>query len=204
MKKILILLFFAISTFAFSQDASVIFKTKNVTFYGLDFSKSNLIGSFAFNQPAKIQDYHFPDWNYMFIKEKSKYNIARTFKIKNVNYDFDIVAKRNKEIDVFKIIVDEDYMIDKHNVEEAIAEYKDCKNEGLGLTFIIESLDYHKNIAVIWVTFFDIKTGTVLLTERMRGDAIGLSFRNWWAKAYYNVLKSCEMNYSYWKKTYTK
>jgi hypothetical protein len=204
MKKYLLLFLTFIASITFAQDASIIFKTKDVTFYGLDFSRARLIGSFGFNQPAKIQDYHMPDWNYMFIKEKRKYNLSKTFKIKRVNYDFDIVTQRNKDIDIFRAIIDEEYSIEKPEIEQAIAEYKDSKNKGLGLSFMVESLDYHKNIAVIWVTFFDIETGKVLLCEHMRGDAIGLSFRNWWAKAYFNVLKSCQMNYSYWKKTYGK
>lgn len=191
-------------SYAPAQNISDIFTAKEVTFYGLDFSQARFIGSFAFNQPAKIQDFHIPDWNDMFIKEHNKYNLSKTFKIKHVTYSFGIVEKRNKAFDIFKVIIDEDYSITEAEVKQVIGEYKDQEHNGLGLSFVVEALDYHKNIAVIWITFFDIESGQVLLTERLRGDAIGLSFRNWWAKSYYNVLKSCEMNYSYWKKNYTK
>jgi len=40
------------------------------------------------------------------------------------------------------------------------------------------------------VTFFDIQTKQVLLTEKIDGKAGGYGFRNFWEGAYFKVMKS--------------
>ncbi len=57
----------------------------------------------------------------------------------------------------------------------------------------------------MWVTFFDIASKTVLLTEKMSGKAGGAGFRNYWARAYYNVMdKIQKKEYLKWKKEHSK
>ena len=69
----------------------------------------------------------------------------------------------------------------------------------------MESFNKPKRIGTMWVTFFDIASKTVLLTEKMSGKAGGAGFRNYWARAYYNVMdKIQKKEYLKWKKEHSK
>jgi hypothetical protein len=50
-----------------------------------------------------------------------------------------------------------------------ISGYKVHKTEGIGLVFIIDSFDKSTEKAKVWVTFFDIASKKVLLTEQVTG-----------------------------------
>ncbi|MBN2668459.1 MAG: hypothetical protein JXR60_04445 [Bacteroidales bacterium] len=201
MKKFLLLSLIIVLTKIYAQDQ--IFKSKQLTFYGLDFTNAQFIGTFGFNQKAKIQDFHFPDWNYMFEKERRKYNLSDAFRMKQINYDFSIVNKRNSEFDIYEKISDEDFdtELGEEDIRPILKAYANPNHKGLGLLMVVESMSYFKNLAVVWLCFFDSETGDSYLIKRIRGEAGGLNFRNWWARSFYNVLESAKLNYPYWIKS---
>ena len=61
--------------------------------------------------------------------------------------------------------------------------------QGVGLVFIAESYSKPNVKGAYYVTFFDISTKKVLITERMLGKPSGFGLRNYWAGSYNNVLK---------------
>jgi len=57
----------------------------------------------------------------------------------------------------------------------------------------------------MYVTFFDIATKKVLITERMIGRASGVGFRNYWVRPIYEVIKRIyDSKYKSWKYHYLK
>ena len=98
MKKITLSLAFAIAgSFAMAQNtAKDIFNKDNIVWCGLDFSKAKMIGQFDQGygiSPASgsdIKSKYAPGWNGLIINEQKKYDLGRTFRKTNVNFDINV------------------------------------------------------------------------------------------------------------------
>ncbi len=180
-----------------------VFKVDNITWYGLDFSNIKLIGSEGFTDPHAIQNRFFSSWNDLFISEPEKYNLAETFSKSSVENDLSIVTERNTLPDPDKLVIEENYSFGEDEVKKIISEYDITDKEGIGLVFIMESFNKIEQLGYIWVTFFDIETKEVLLSNKMSGKVGGFGFRNYWAKSFYSVMKSIEKKkWKAWKAQY--
>ncbi len=193
MKKHLLLAIFYI-TFSFQINAqyntSDIFEVNEITWYGLDFSNVRLIGAIGFKNPEKIKSYYFDAWNSLIINESKKYKLDKFFHKESVEHYLNIVTDRNELPNLDELVIETEYSFGAEKVKQIISEYDSGDQEGIGLVFILESLNKYREKAFIWVTYFDIQTKQVILTERLEGKAGGYGFRNYWAGAYYKVMKS--------------
>ncbi|MBL4704307.1 MAG: hypothetical protein JKY54_07285 [Flavobacteriales bacterium] len=95
----------------------------------------------------------------------------------------------NKEVDVAANIQSDSYAISKDKIESHVKSYDGVEGEGVGIVFIVESLNKLEQAGFMWVTFFDEKTKEIIYTERMSGAAQGFGIRNYWAGTFYNVVK---------------
>lgn len=205
MKKFLIsavlVLFFV--PVAQSQDAAMIFKTHECTWFGLDFSKVKLIGSEGFSDPFEIKDRYFEAWNQLFVSEPDKYDLGEAFMKDEVDFNLDVVEERNAMPKASELVMEGDYTLGEDDVQQMISEYNTGGKDGLGVVFIMETFNKNEQEGTMWVTFFDMNSREVLLTKRMKGKAGGFGLRNYWAKSYYNVLKDImKKKYKEWRKTY--
>lgn len=193
MNKILWLMVFYL-VFSFQINAQYttpdVFKVKEITWYGLDFSNVRLIGAIGFKDPEKIKSYYFDAWNSLIIYEPNKYKLDKFFHKDSVINYLGIATTRNTLPDLDELVIETEYSFGSEKVKQIISEYDSGEKEGIGLVFIVESLNKYEEKANIWVTFFDIETKQVLLTERLAGKAGGYGFRNFWAGAYFKVMKS--------------
>ena len=193
MKKFLLIIGFYIAiSFQINaqHNTSEIFEGNEITWYGLDFSNVRLIGAIGFKNPKKIKSYYFDAWNSLIIKENKKYKLDKFFHKESVKQNLGIVKDRNDLPNLDELVIETEYAFNAEKVVQIISEYDSGDKEGLGLVFILESLNKYKEKAFIWVTFFDIQTKRVILTERLDGKAGGYGFRNYWAGAYHKVMKS--------------
>ncbi len=172
------------------SNTSELTNVNEITWYGLDFSNVRLIGAVGFTNPEKIKSYYFGTWNSLILDEYDKYNLEKFFYVGSVKNNLDIVTDRNKLPDPDKLVIESDYSFGVDKVMQIISEYDSGDNKGIGLVFIVESLNKYKEKASVWVTFFDIQSKKVLLAKRIEGKASGFGFRNYWAGAYYNIMKS--------------
>jgi hypothetical protein len=208
MKKVTVLTLGILFTVnLFSQDMSEIFQTEKATWFGLDYSEAYFIGSEGFTNPSDIKDRYFNSWNILIKNEYDKYNLGKFFKKSKVEISLENVTKRNQDLNIYDRVIDDNSKmlhLDKDKVQEMINKYEfNDDQEGLGIVFIVESYSKTAVIANYFVTFFDIKTKKVLLTERMEGKPGGFGIRNYWAKSYYNVLnKIYKKRYKAWEKEY--
>lgn len=203
MKTLLLMLFMGtIFTAVEAQKTrSDIFEDEEVTFYGLDFSEAQMIGSMGFTDPYEIKNSYFYKWNRLLFAEKEKYNVKKFYRKSEVNYNFDVVDARNDKVDEDALVIDKSYKIDEEKLKGIVGAYNSKDpSEGLGLVYIIESLDKTDASAYVWVTFFDIKTSKILMSRRMRGKARGFGFRNYWAGAIYDIMKQSEKLMKSWEK----
>jgi len=170
----------------FLATAQTTLDSDEVVFYGLDFSKSRMVGSFYFDDigTKELTGYLFEAWNDLMLIEKDKYSISKFFYKDHVKYNFEIVRARNKNVDEENLIKDSTHELDEATIKEVVQAYEDEENkDGLGLIFVVESFDRIQERGYIWATFFDIASKEVLLAKRMEGEVGGSSNRNFWARS---------------------
>ncbi len=169
---------------------------QKITWFGLDYSVAYFTDDRAFPDPYKLRDKLFNEWNELVFKEHKKFDIGKTFNKEDVIYSTSYINNCNKNIDIFNHIGNYRFhqrFFSNDSIQEIINTYNTPTNtDGVGLVFIVESLNKPQREAVYWVTFFDIKTKEVLLTERIIGIPSGAGMRNYWANSFYNALINAE------------
>ncbi len=209
MKNILILfvaLFISSLTYA-QQTMSDLFSGKaKVVFLGVDFTQAKYIGKIGFTDASAIKNQHMVSWNSLIEAEPKKFSLAGPLKLKDSNYESkveDMVKLNKKSAEVEGNIIEEDYSITEDQVKKHVAKYNLSVKDGIGVVYVAESLSKTSERLTAWVTFIDLGTKKVLLTEKIEGKAGGFGFRNYWAGGVYNINKNIGSKYyKQWSKSY--
>jgi hypothetical protein len=195
---------------AFAQSEKDVIDANEITWFGLDFTKALFVGSF--NQFAEagetggqqLKNKYIPGWNDLVINERQKFNLKEAYKKSSILYEPDIAAKRNGTIDADKMLTlnSEEGRLKKEDIAKIVSQYKSSK-KGVGLVYIVETFSKADEKGVIWVTFFDLATRKVLITEKFSEKPGGFGLRNYWAKPVFEVMmKSSAHAYTNWEKQY--
>ena len=213
MKKliILIIIVFVAANSTKAQSPKDIFSTKEIVWYGLDFTKAKFIGQFdqGFGaMPATCADMRnkwIPEWNALIAKEPQNFDIKKSLHKDNVYYDIAPVNEMNSTISEEACMTLNPGKIEMSDVETMVKKYKTGdKKEGIGIVFIIENFNKGAEMADIYVTFFDIASKKVLISEKASGKVSGIGMRNYWAGAIKSILKQIEKKeYKNWEKKYS-
>ncbi len=216
MKKILFsLAFFSAGLSLGAQNtAKDVFTKDDIVWFGLDFSKSKMIGQFdqgAGAVPASGSDIkakYVPGWNGVVLNEPEKYDLKKTFRKTSIFNDLSVVEKSNSKIDPDNLLTYNDYKFSNPDstIDGIVSSYsKGEKTNGIGLVFIVEYFNKVKQEASVYVTFFDIATKKVLFKEHLFGKPGGIGIRNYWARTIYNMLNQIDHSiYKTWIKKYSK
>jgi hypothetical protein len=201
MKKIIFLFFLFLSfNQLYSQSKDDVFNKTEMVWYGLDFSKAKMIGSEGFESPLEIKNKYFAGWNYLIVSEPEKFDLKKAFGKQEIQNDLTVVEKRNANVSVTDLVINKDYSFEKTEIQKIIKSYKTEQKKGLGLVFIVESFNKFQEKGTVYVTFFDIATKKVLLTEKVSGKAFGFGIRNHWGGAINNIIKQSEKDFLTWNK----
>jgi hypothetical protein len=188
------------------QSPASAFAGDSIVFYGLDFSNCRLIGDFGNGDGFAMKTKMFPQWNSLLLKEANKYDIYNAFNRTKVYYDFGPVEKQNAATDESKILVyNDDHSLNAETIAAMIKRYPEGdKKAGTGLVFVVEKFNKTREVAVVYVTLFDIASKKLLVTEPMKATPNGVGLRNYWAKTIYQMLKDIDMYaYANWKTKYS-
>ncbi|MBN2272700.1 MAG: hypothetical protein JXR41_08230 [Bacteroidales bacterium] len=177
-----------------------------VTWLGIDFSHVTLIGNFAeFGEigakgPVQIITDYFPKWNHIVLNEREKYDIRGMLRRRDIEYDIDMVMELNYRTNPDSL---ESYNARRFTPEEIqsfVNEYYIKGREGIGVVFIAESLNKCYEEAFYHFVAINMKTGEVILHERLRGEPSGFGLRNYWANSIYRVIRNIKYYYfAVWK-----
>ena len=119
-----------------------------------------------------------------------------------------MIEARNAVADIENLFVNKSVSLNIAEITEIVRSYDMSvidKKEGIALVFIMENMNKGKGNASMYVTFFNIKTKEVLLTERMVGTVMGFGFRNYWIRPVYEVIADIyEYKYRAWRNQYLK
>jgi hypothetical protein len=194
---ILLIVFIAIASFSFSQSPTDVKSNDDWTWLGIDYTHCYFLTKMDFPSVSDLES-KIQAWNDLVLMEREKY-IDKTLVGKNIDYYTDMVEELNEEIDV-KSRLSNDGFLATHMEEVMIQEIVGGYNipdelTGIGLIFIAESYSKPNVQGAYFVTFFDMETKRVLITERMLGKAKGFGLRNYWAGSYYRVLQEVGKRY---------
>lgn len=193
LKPILFLALIAISFGLKAQNIKTILtdKESSITFYGIDFTKAILIGDANAN-PTDIVSRQFTGLNDLMVNEADKYDIAGALRRAEIPSNLSIVAKKNEKANPDKLLSanTEDYNhLTEADINSIVRGYNITEKSGTGLLFITDAMSKPKKAISVWITFFDIKSKKVLLTERLEGTVgMGFSFRNYWATGFKKII----------------
>jgi hypothetical protein len=196
-------LLLAFSTFA--QSKSDIFDPNSeITWLGLDFSGARFIGDRE-RLGSESDLHHLLDaLNELMVKEADKYNVAAALKRKSVSNATEITTEHNAGLDVLSMISSEgkDHVhLNPGAVEEIISGYDFKGKSGIGMMLNVESFNKLIEEGSFWVTFVNMGTKEVLLTERLTAPPSGFGMRNFWAGSVNGVLtKIKKKEFENWKK----
>ena len=189
--------------------ADIFDETKTIVWLGLDFTQAKFIGpANQFKDAGEItneqfRDKYAPAWNELFVNEPKKFKVASAVHRTDVDYAIDITEKANSGIknrDFFTNEGDQYKKLDEGKIDGLVKKYDFKGKKGIGLLFFIDGMSKAKEQAGGWVTFVDMASKKVLLTSYLTGKAGGFGFRNYWAKAFNEILKEVDDNYKSWKK----
>ena len=173
-----------------------------LTYLGVDFTQAKVFNDIAANA-MDIRDRQFAAINQVIINEPKKYDFQKAFSKSTVTNDISFVNAKNAKIDAEKIIEAnsaDEMKIKKATIESIVKGYNFKGKKGIGLMFIMESMNKASAQGAMYVTLIDLASGKVLLTERMTAKAAGFGFRNYWAKTIAEVLKDIQKSeYKEWK-----
>ncbi|MCE6992549.1 hypothetical protein [Dyadobacter sp. CY323] len=208
MKKLLFIAFVLLTAGNVSADNTMadLFagKTKLV-FLGLDFTQAKYIGTVGFTDPSAIQNQHIVSWNNLIEMEPKKFSLQKAFNLKDDQYASKVadMIKFNKAASVADNIIDSEYSITEDQVKKSVSKYALSETDGVGLVYVVESLNKTAEKLIVWATFIDLKTKKVLYTEKVEGKAGGFGFRNYWAGGVYKINQEIDSKlYKKWSKSY--
>jgi len=206
MKKLFLLIVIAFIAYnGNAQTRADIFGSTPITWLGMDFTHVKFIGNANQFKDAgtvtsrDMRAKYFPAWNDLFIAEQKKFDVAGAVNRDNVSYATEVTENANNK-DKGEYFTDNlsDYqLLDADKIGKLVSKYDFKGKDGLGMLFFVEGMNKDKAEASMWVTFVNMGSKTVLLTNQVTGDAGGFGFRNYWAKSFYNVLN--DINLKKWR-----
>jgi hypothetical protein len=199
----------ACTTIAFGQSKADVFNSATpITWLGVDYSQVNFIGQPYQNQTKKIgevteEDFRLkfvPAWNELFIDEKKKYNVADAVNRTEVNYAIESVQAANAaaQYQPFSNNNKNYKKLSESKIKELVAGYDFKGMKGIGLMFFMDGMDPENHEAGAWVTFVDMGSKKLLLTNYLTGQGGGAGFRNYWSKPLNDILKETKLKFKSW------
>jgi hypothetical protein len=176
-----------------------------ITWLGLDMTGAIFIGDREkYGSQSDIQNV-IKAWNDLLEREKDKFNVTAMLRKKAaVEYKLDVTRNHNADLDISNILSENssDHVhLRKDGVEQIAAAYNYEGATGVGMMFNVESFNKTNNEGSLWVTFVNMGTGEVLLTQRMTGPPRGAGVRNYWAGCVFEIMERIKKReFEKWKK----
>ena len=203
------LFFLCTSTTIDAQALKMVFSdSESPIFYlGIDFSKAKLLDV---GNPSDIRNRLYSSINQLIVNEPKKYDLKGAFQKTNIDYDFTAVTKNYANINLNDILSTNSADFNRLKETDIAAVVKSLDiagKQGVGLLFVMEAMRKvnKKGETAVWVTFIDMKTEKVLMTERIESKtSMAIGFRNYWASAIKNLIDNIDSKkYKEWRMKYS-
>lgn len=159
-----IILFFSLHNLLFSQTLTDVARSKEITWYGVDFSLSRFIGF----KTEQLNNIDLQSWSYTTYNETDEYMIRSSFGKRILYWKTTTAQNRNSPLDCKTLSINYTYGIDIDKIKKAISEYN-ISGTGYGVIFIVESVEKVSNSIFIWVVYFNNENGQIISSRRYTG-----------------------------------
>jgi hypothetical protein len=189
-----------------AQSKTDVFDGKTpITWLGLDYTQAKFIipNSSEGDQTQVITTEtiksYIPAWNYLFLTEPKKFDVARATHRPSVDYALSVTEKVNNAINNELVSKNQDDFktITEENIADLVKNYDYLGKTGIGMLIFIEGMDKDKTTEGAWVTFVDMGSKTMLCTIYLTGKTGGMGIRNNWADATFRILRKLEADKSW-------
>ncbi len=209
MKNLIAVFIFGVFAFAEVQAQSVkdVFnKESKIVFLGLDFTKVKIIGE-PLSKTDDIVAKQFTLINQKFVNERKKFDLNKVFNKPNLSTAIGMVNKRNEAIDPDQLLSEDsdDYQrLNKNDIETLVKNFDYDGKTGTGLLFVVEGYNKTLKEISVWVTYINLDTKTVILTERTTGALTsGFTYANYWLSGFKSLMdKIDKKEFKAWKSKY--
>ncbi len=170
-------------------------RSKNITWYGMDFSKAKFIGFGAQITSDMIKDDYITRWtnNISTTDFSSKYNIHE------VKIEVSPSLKHNSGIDKNNLLTNNYYELSTETIKNIIADY-DISGSGYGFVYIVESFEKSTEKVYIYVCYFNEKDKSIISMRRYIGKASGIGFENHFEGAINDIIKYSSKDFKRYSK----
>jgi len=181
-----------------AQDASKVFSSPTLVWYGLDFTMAKMVGM-KDESPHKVRDEYFKPWCDAINNEV---DLGKAFQKKGLIKDLVGVFKANLSRETESLAADDAKDLSADAIAERVKGISTGqKKEGLGAVVIVQSFNKTTQEANVVVVFFDIATHNVLLTKKVTGKPSGGNTKSAWTGALKDIFSKIEKKeYATWKK----
>ncbi len=205
--KSLLIVWLLLSCFALrAQTRNDVFNYKaKITWLGLDFTATKLVGDKELWKDGDHTREILESLNYLMIKESEKFDVALAMDKPKMDQEVRVAMAHNGKLNMENMFADNlnDHFLKPADIQSIINEYDFKGLTGIGLLFNIETFNKPAEQSIIWITFVNMDTKEVLLTEKMTQSPSGFGLRNYWAGAIYKTLKDIRRSdYERWRKKY--
>jgi hypothetical protein len=172
-----------------------------LVFLGVDFTHAKVLNDITANA-MDIRDRQYAAINQVIVNEPKKYDFQKAFNKTNVTNDITQVVAKNSKIDAEKIVESsaDEVHLKPADVSAIVRSYNFSGKKGIGVMFIMETMNKASAQASMYVALIELPSGKVLLTERFTEKAAGFGFRNYWAKTIWAALEDIRKGkYKEWK-----
>jgi hypothetical protein len=166
-----------------------VYNQDHIHFYGLDFSYSKMIGE-DFDNPRRIVNHYFEEWNALLFRERDKYNVAQYFDFKSADYLYGTLTPVNRMVNPQELRTNKTHRIDRAKMFESVRGYELQEQRGLGMVIFVESFNEYTDRCKLYYAFFDLATRDMIILEPMEGETGGIGFRNNWANAIHHTMEN--------------
>jgi len=165
----------------------------DITWLGLDFSQASFIGSAkdAGNITSdQFRDKYTTSWNQLIVNQPKVYDVAGMVHRPDIKYALNVTAKANRAIqrNFFSANNSDFRKMNEKVIGDIVSHYNFQAQQGTGVIIFVDGMSTAQGEAGGWVTMVDMKTKRVLSTTFRTGKAGGFGFKNYWAKAWANIL----------------
>lgn len=196
-KQFILLALIVFAAFAFNNPDQRVFTAPEIVWCGIDFSEAKCIGPDGFNEPDQVKERYFSAWNELVLNESDKFNIQKFYSKSKQTNDLSVVNERNQMPELEGLVISEPYAFKEGQLEKIVRSYDlAMAQEGVGVVYVVESLNKTAQEAVIDVVFFDIASKDILWSKQYKESPKGFGFRNYWAGAIYKTMKASEKDFA--------
>ncbi len=204
MKKLTFLLLFITGVVIAQSDVNLqkVIDAPQLTWFGLDFTDVKLIEDSetpGFNDPEKIRDYYFQEWNTIVYSEPEKYNFKNFLQKDSVVIGLDEINEWNKDVKIQSAIIrsydnNPQPTRTEEELQTIVNKYSYEGFDGIGTKFIVTEMNKRSAYATGYLVYFDISSKKILYSRKMAEKAGGFGFRNYWMGAFYRNYREISPN----------